>query len=174
MATLADFEWFEVRQVRARDIPMVVKLDSTSFVSNFTVDSVLDRAVNFADRFLVAKEYFSEVAIGYIIGSTDRMYTEGYAGYVYISRFAVKNKYRQHGIGTSLLMTLENLLLRTREYRGMIADVRRSNTKAINLYQKMGFTQSETHSKPDGYNEGKTEDDRFKVVMYKKFPLCRP
>lgn len=174
MATIADFEWFEIRQVRARDIPPIVKLDSTSFVSNFAVDSVLDRAVNFADRFLVAKEHFTEDVIGYIIGSTDRMYTGDYNGYVYISRFAVKNNYRNKGIGSSLLMTLENLLMHTQEYRGLIMDVRRSNTKAINFYQKAGFIQSARHSHEDGYAEGKTEEDRYKVVMYKKFPICKP
>jgi ribosomal protein S18 acetylase RimI-like enzyme len=172
MPDFVDLNWFSIRRVRLNDLPDIYKIDSTSLVSNFSVDSMLVRIVQYNDFCYVATETDTGKIIGYIIGTENDHYTRSFPGYVYLSRFAVKNEYRRRGVGTTLLIILENNLLMSRKYLGTVADVRKSNTASLSFFENNGYLYSERHSRAEFYEAGDTEDDRFKVVIYKQFPQC--
>jgi len=165
-----DFSWFGVRRVILNDLPDIYTIDSTSIVSNFSVDSMLERIVEHNDKCFVAIENSTNKLIGYITGSTNTKYTKSFPGYVYLSRFAVKNDYRRRGVGTALLVVLENHLLMEGGYLGAVGDVRRSNIPSLTFFDQNGYEHSVKLSREEGYEFGETKEDRYKVVMYKIFP----
>ena len=169
MSKPIDFSWFGVRQVSLTDLPSIYHIDSTSLVSNFSVDSMLERIVIYSDFCYTAYENATNNVIGYIIGTNITHYTKDFPGYIYISRFAVKDVYRRMGIGTTLLTILENNLIATGMFLGTVADVRKSNIPSLNFFDKCGYSCSERLSKPGAYDAGDTEDDRHKIVIYKTF-----
>jgi ribosomal protein S18 acetylase RimI-like enzyme len=168
---MVNFDWFEVRQSHQNDIPTVYKIDSHSMVSSFSKDSFVDRLLNYGDMFLVATETATGNVIGYVVGTHDAVYTKEYPGYIYISRFAVKNKYRRRGIGTIMLLVLENAFMMTGKFHGIVADVRLSNAASVNFFKGNGYEVSKQLSRAEGYREGETKQDRYKVVLYKQFPI---
>lgn len=169
---MVSFGWFEVRRSHLSDIPDVYKIDARSMVSSFSEDSFVDRIVHYSDLFLVSNEYTTNSVIGYIVGSHDMFYTGEFAGYIYISRFAVKNKHRRKGIGTSMLLCLEHAMMMTGKYKGIVADARLSNKPSLGFFESCGYKVSKELSRPDGYKRGDSYEDRYKVVLYKKFPTC--
>jgi ribosomal protein S18 acetylase RimI-like enzyme len=167
---MTDFDWFSIRRVRLNDLPSIYKIDSTSLVSNFSVDGMLERIVLYNDYSLVATENATNKVIGYIIGTENTFYTKEFpGGYVYLSRFAVKNEYRRRGVGTTLLVMLENHLLMSGKCLGIVADVRRSNIPSLTFFDKNNYTHSVKLSQKEGYERGDTPDDRYKIVIYRKF-----
>jgi ribosomal protein S18 acetylase RimI-like enzyme len=169
MSKPIDFSWFGVRRVRLNDLPSIYKIDSTSLVSNFSVDAMLERIVLYNDFCYAAYENFENSVIGYIIGTSNTHYTRNFPGYIYISRFAVKDAYRRRGVGTTLLAILENNLIATGNYLGTVADVRKSNAPSLYFFDKNGYSRSENLSKAGAYDAGNTDDDRYKIVIYKQF-----
>ena len=150
MPDFVDLDWFQIRRVRLNDLPAIYQIDSTSLVSNFSVDSMLVRIVQYNDFCYVATENATNKILGYIIGSINDHYTKSFPGYVYLSRFAVKNEYRRRrGIGTTLLVILENNLLMSGRYLGTVADVRKSNYASISFFEKNGYSYSERHSRAE-------------------------
>jgi ribosomal protein S18 acetylase RimI-like enzyme len=166
---MIDFNWFSIRRVHLDDVPDIYKIDSTSLVSNFSVDGMLKRIIMYSDTCFVATENTTENVIGYIIATKNEYYTDDFPGYVYMSRFAVKNKYRRRGVGTTLLVILENDLLMSRQCLGLVGDVRRSNIPSLTFFHKMGYNHSQRLSCANAYDSGDTPEDRFKVVIYKQF-----
>lgn len=173
MAGNVDFDWFSVRRTHLNDIPYIYKIDSTSLVSNFSIDSLLERVVLYNDLCFVATENSTGNVIGYIIGSGERHYTKHFPGYTYISRFAVKDAYRRRGVGMTLLVIMENNLLMSGRSMGVVADVRKSNMASRAFFEKHEYSVSPHLSKPNAYERGDTPDDRFKIVIYKQFPSFR-
>ena len=171
---MVSFDWFEVRQSHLPDIPHVYKIDSRSMVSLFSEDAFVEKLLYYGDMFLVATETQTNNVIGYIVGSSDKFYTRNYPGYIYISRFAVKNRYRRRGIGTSLMMVLENAMLMTGKYRGMIGDVRLSNVPSLAFFKNNGYSVSPELSRANGYTHGDTPEEKYKIVLYKQFPFINP
>lgn len=168
------FGWFDVRKSSLTDVPQVYKIDSESMVSSFAEDSFINKVTQYGDMFLVATGTGTpgaEPVYGYIVGSPNEVYTRSYRGYVYISRFAVKNKVRRRGIGKALLAVLERYMMSTGKYRGIILDIRASNTASLTFFRNAGYIVSKKRSREEGYGTGKTRMERYKVVMYKKFPV---
>ena len=168
-----------MRQSELSDVPHVYKIDSESMVSSFAETSFARNVVHHGEMFLVATGCGlpdrSEPVYGYIVGTPNEIYSHSsaYKGYVYVSRFAVKYKVRRRGIGKSLITVLENYMRSTGRYRGIILDVRASNTASLTFFRNAGYLVSKKQSRPEGYNTGVTQMDRYKVVMYKKFPEMR-
>jgi ribosomal protein S18 acetylase RimI-like enzyme len=162
-------DWFSIRRVRLNDLPEIYKIDSTSLVSNFSIDGMLERVVKYNDISFVAVENNTNNILGYIIGTENEIYTKNYPNYLYMSRFAVKNEYRRRGVGSTLLIILENHALASGKYRGLVGDVRRSNIPSLSFFEYHGFRRSTRLSKEEGYERGETAEDRAKVVLYKKF-----
>jgi ribosomal protein S18 acetylase RimI-like enzyme len=134
----------------------------------------VEKLIYYNDLFLVATEMETNRVIGYIVGSYDQSYTHEFPGYIYVSRFAVKNKYRRRGVGTCLMMVLENSMLMTGRFKGVVADVRLSNTPSLTFFKNLGYTVSDTLSGKEMYKQGETPEERYKVVLYKKFPTINP
>lgn len=167
-----DFGWFKVARVRESDIPTVHDIDSLSLVSNVSPEWFLSRFAHFKDRFLIARKHADGEIIGYLSAAHNMYYPEDLPGYVYISRFAVKDKYRRCGVGTALLSTLYDHLLEAGEYSGVVADVRKSNTISLRFFTgKHWFFEHPTLSRPGWYEKGATPDDKYKIVVYKPFTL---
>lgn len=171
---MVSFDWFEIRKSDLPDIPHVYKIDSQSMVSDYSPDAFIEKLIYFGDMFLVATETDTGRVIGYVVGSHDSTYTQEYPGYVYISRFAVKNKFRRRGVGATMLMVLENAMLMTGKFRGMVGDVRLSNKPSLAFFKNSGYVPSNDLSRPNGYSHGNTPEERYKVVLYKNFPVINP
>lgn len=89
-------------------------------------------------------------------------------GDVHITNIAVKPEYRYVGCATLLLQELETIALQ-HGYTSISLEVRRSNLKAIRLYQKLDFEQTnirKRYYKPD--NEDAIE---MKKILKKPVPL---
>ena len=72
-----------------------------------------------------------------------------------------------------MILILENYAMLEGKYKGMIGDVRLSNTASLSFFYDKEYKRSDVLSKPDGYGHGNTYEDFYKVVLYKKFP-CEP
>jgi ribosomal protein S18 acetylase RimI-like enzyme len=170
---MINFGWFDVRQSEHTDVPQVYRIDSEAMVSSFAEDTFINKMEQHGDMFLVAtgKPFTDNAPIyGYIVGSPNEIYmSKIFKGFIYISRFAVKNKVRRRGVGTSLLSVLETYMMATGKYRGIVLDVRASNTASLTFFKEKGYVVSK-RSKPEGYSTGSTRMERYKVVLYKRFP----
>ena len=165
-----DFGWYNVARVRESEVPTVQEIDSVSLVSTVSTDWFFDRFRHFKDKFLVARKHDTGEIIGYLSASHNMYYPEQLPGYVYIARFAVKCNYRRCGIGTALLTTLYEHLLDSKEYRGVVADVRKSNSISLKFFTgKHWFFEHPELSRPGWYEKGETPDDKYKIVVYKPF-----
>jgi ribosomal-protein-alanine N-acetyltransferase len=78
--------------------------------------------------------------------SSARQYIFGFAGFwiiageAHITNIAVREKYRRHGVGERLLISLIDLA-KELDARLITLEVRASNTAAQSLYSKYGFTR---------------------------------
>lgn len=68
-----------------------------------------------------------------------------YYGMNYIWRFIIKEQYRSQGIGREVLKYIINNMYSNRHLNVLVY---KANTKAINLYKSLGFTESEVY-KPE-------------------------
>ena len=169
---VVDFGWYDVMRVRECDIPSVHDIDTLSLVSSVSPKWFLERFQHYKDRFLVAKRHKDGEVIGYLTAAHNMYYPEDLPGYVYVSRFAVKDRFRRCGVGTALLSTLYDHLLDAKEYRGVVADVRKSNSVSLRFFTgKHWFFEHPTLSRPGWYERGESLDDRYKIVVYKPFRM---
>jgi ribosomal protein S18 acetylase RimI-like enzyme len=167
---IVDFGWYDVARVRESDISTIHDIDSVSLVSTVSAEWLWHRFRDYRDKFLVARKHETGEVIGYLSAAHNMYYPEQLPGYVYLSRFAVACKYRRCGVGTALLSTLYDHLLESQEYRGVVADVRKSNISSLRFFTgKHWFFEHHELSRPRWYEHGETEDDRYKIVVYKPF-----
>jgi ribosomal protein S18 acetylase RimI-like enzyme len=167
---LIRYEWYDIMRARRLDIPSVKSIDATSLVSSVSENWLYDRREHYNDRFFVARKHSDGEIIGFLTAVGCEYYPEKLQNYVYISRFAVKNQYRRCGVGTSLLIMLYEHLREAKEYRGVVADVRKSNIPSIKFFVgKHLFQKHNELSRSGWYERGETEDDRHKIVVFKSF-----
>ena len=111
-------------------VPLVAELENSIFTLPWSEDTLYDELDNPTARFLVASDDGN--VLGYI-GANN------ICGEWYIDNIAVREDARRRGVGSMLMSSLiekarnENALFLTLE-------VRPSNTPAIRLYEKFGFT----------------------------------
>jgi len=92
--------------------------------------------------------------------SSGREYIFGFAGFwimageAHITNIAVREKHRRQGVGELLLISLIDLATEL-DARLITLEVRASNTAALSLYSKYGFTQVGLHR---GYYTDNRED----------------
>jgi ribosomal protein S18 acetylase RimI-like enzyme len=165
-----DYGWYDVMRARSSDIPSVRDIDALSLVSSVSENWLYDRREHYNDRFFVARKHSDGEIIGFLTAAGCEYYPEKLQNYVYISRLAVKNQYRRCGIGTALLIMLYEHLHEAKEYRGVVADVRKTNTPSLKFFTgKHLFFKHNELSRSKWYERGETEDDRYKIVVYKPF-----
>jgi ribosomal-protein-alanine N-acetyltransferase len=95
--------------------------------------------------------------------SSGKQYVVGFAGFwimageAHITNFAVRRSYRRKGIGELLLISLIDL---ARELKSLLItlEVRASNTAALSLYGKCGFSKT-------GLRRGYYSDDKEDAVI---------
>jgi ribosomal protein S18 acetylase RimI-like enzyme len=164
------YEWYDVMRARSSDISSVRDIDALSLVSSVSPEFLYERREHYKDRFLIARKHTDGEVIGYLTAAHAMYYPEQLPGFVYISRFAVKNQFRRCGVGTALLMALYEHLIEAKEYRGVVADIRKTNIPSLKFFVgKHLFQKHNELSRSGWYERGETEDDRYKIVVFKSF-----
>ena len=73
-----------------------------------------------------------------------------------------------------MMIVLENAMMMTGKFKGIVADVRLSNAPSLSFFRNIGYSARKKLSKPEKYKYGDTPTDRFRVVLYKDFPVINP
>ncbi len=147
-----------IRNASINDIDEILEIESESFIDPWKKENLESEfQTNPFARILVAS--LNNKVIGFIIyyitfnSST-------------IAQIAVKKEYRKQGVGEALMNEMINVIISSNKLlkdekeieenfiETMTLEVRESNTKAINLYKKLGF--KELRKKPGYYKDGET------------------
>lgn len=144
-----------IRPMAQADIQCLCELEKECFSEPWSENSLREEIENPTARFFVIKTD-SEI-LGYI-GANNILDA------VYITNIAVFSKHRGKGYGERLmryLMTVSNF-----EYADFVTlEVRRSNEKAINLYEKCGFA---LEGERKNFYSNPREDALIYTVYFKK------
>lgn len=122
----------EFRRMEEKDLDQVVRIEEATFSRPWTREAFLESMNNPNHVYVVASE--GDIVCGYC-----GMW--GIAGEGQINNVAVKEEFRQRGIGLALV----NYLLKEGENQGLeifTLEVRESNAAAIHVYEKAGFTSA--------------------------------
>ena len=119
----------KIEKMTAEHIEGLVKIENASFSKPWTYSGFENELSNETANFLVA--VYDNTEIGYIGFHT--VLDEGY-----VANIAVLPEFRRHGIAGVLL---ENAIeiCREKSLAFLSLEVRKSNEKAISLYNKFGF-----------------------------------
>ena len=147
-----------IRNASINDVDEILEIESESFIDPWKKENLESEfQTNPFARILVA--VLNNKVIGFIIyyitfnSST-------------IAQIAVKKEYRKQGVGEALMNEMINLIISSNKLlkdekeieenfiETMTLEVRESNTKAINLYKKLGF--KELRKKLGYYKDGET------------------
>lgn len=123
----------------------VAELEKVCFSDPWSVNSILSELKNPLSLWIVALD--GERVVGYVgsqsvLGESDMM------------NVAVSEAYRGRGIATKLVNELIVQLRQNGNYQ-LTLEVRQSNTPAIKLYEKLGFTQ--VGRRPNYYHNPKED-----------------
>lgn len=126
-------------------MPQIAQLETICFSDPWSENSIAQELTNPLSSWLVAVE--DDKVAGYIgsqtvVGETDMM------------NVAVHPDFRRRGVAQELIQSLVEVL-KTRQSHCLTLEVRASNTPAINLYEKLGFSQV---GKRPGYYRKPKED----------------
>lgn len=111
-------------------ISAIAELEKSCFSDPWSENSIRSELHNVLSLWLVAVS--DGTLVGYI-GS------QSAAGESDMMNVAVSPDYRNHGVATALIDALIGEL-KKRDMDALTLEVRESNTSAINLYEKLGFT----------------------------------
>ncbi|MEM1847689.1 MAG: ribosomal protein S18-alanine N-acetyltransferase [Thermofilaceae archaeon] len=134
-------EEFVLREFAPKDLDEVMKINRENLPENYPQFFFKLHYENFPRAFLVA-EHKGRI-VGYIMCrvETGKLYTKSGSGRQgHIISIAVIPEMRQKGIGTSLMLKAMEALRKYYSVDEYYLEVRVSNTPAINLYKKLGFT----------------------------------
>ncbi|MFW6381808.1 MAG: ribosomal protein S18-alanine N-acetyltransferase [Bacillota bacterium] len=121
---------FTIEVMTEEDLPAVMEIERDSFPHPWS-SYAFKRDINNNPYSL----YLMAVGDNGIIGYIGCWFME--RG-MHITNLAVARDFRQQGVATTLIREIEQLALLT-SASSLSLEVRRSNYKAINLYQKLGF-----------------------------------
>ncbi len=119
--------------VAAENIPEILRIESLSFPSPWTVGMFLEELVNPFSHAYLAKTRGGDEVIGYIFYQT-------IVQEMHILNLAVHPSHRSGGVGTLLLRHSLNQAQQSGLARYAYLEVRDNNHPAILLYRKLGFT----------------------------------
>ncbi|HTA23233.1 MAG TPA: ribosomal protein S18-alanine N-acetyltransferase [Terriglobales bacterium] len=123
----------KIRPFSAIDIDRIMEIEQLSFtVDAYPKERFEELYEKYSDGFYVAE--IQESLVGYIAGVTAGVHGK-------VDSMAVAPNYRRLGIGAMML----EFIMRRFTIRGLCdcdLEVRKTNTEAIRLYQKMGFVVS--------------------------------
>ena len=135
----------EITKMTSAHIEEIARLEKECFSSPWSEDGLKSELNNSFARFFVA---LSDGRIAGYIGSHNVL------GEVYITNVAVFPEFRRNGVGMTLVDFLVNEM-NAEEAEFVTLEVRESNIKAIDLYEKCGF---EKVGKRKGFYEKPRED----------------
>ena len=121
----------QIREVKHEDLPAIHDLENASFKDPFPPYFIDQLANANPSTFLVAVEDGRIVGYGVVDNWTDHQH---------LVSIAVRSESRRKGIGQALL---DGLIPRLNK-GALKLELRKSNTPALALYQKNGFTQTGT------------------------------
>ena len=119
----------EITKMTSAHIEEIARLEKECFSSPWSEDGLKSELNNSFARFFVA---LSDGRIAGYIGSHNVL------GEVYITNVAVFPEFRRNGVGMTLVDFLVNEM-NAEEAEFVTLEVRESNIKAIDLYEKCGF-----------------------------------
>ena len=122
----------EIRKMTAADVPAIAALEIACFNDPWSEASIASELDNRLSYWLVAET--DGVIAGYVGSQTVLDMAD-------MMNVAVSPNYRRQGIAEALIKELVAYLT-SRGVIGLMLEVRCSNTPAIALYTKLGFTQA--------------------------------
>ena len=162
--------FYDIMIAQHEDIPIIHDIDARSLVSRVSENWLNERRDRYTDKFFVARIVDTGEIIGYITGAENLYYRDLLPGYVYISRFAIKENYRRCKVGTALFFAMFNHIKESNVYNGLVGDIRKSNIPSLRFFKGKSFVAHPTLSCPESYG-GETYEDRYKVVLYYPFRM---
>ncbi|MCI6467172.1 MAG: tRNA (adenosine(37)-N6)-threonylcarbamoyltransferase complex dimerization subunit type 1 TsaB [Faecalicatena sp.] len=119
------------RTLRVEDAAAIAELERQTFSDAWSEKGVLD-TIKLRNTICVAAEKAGRI-IGYLLAYDA-------AGEAEIARIAVDKDVRRQGIGSLLMLELENIC-EERKIKKLLLDVRESNMDARSFYEEDGFTE---------------------------------
>ena len=121
-----------VRKMKKEDLDRVSQIEKECFSTPWSRDSFEDMIDNEAALYMVAEDN------GYIVANCGVIIAAGEGD---ICNVAVDPSYRKRGIAKLLLTTIMEEASKEMGVLSFTLEVRRSNTAAISLYEKLGFKE---------------------------------
>lgn len=120
---------YVIRKMRVTDLPEVMEIEKESFSLPWSLESYMSEIKNNWASYQVCEK--SGKITGY--GGVWVVFEEAH-----ITNIAVKSEYRSRGIGKSLMLALENVV-RDKNGKRILLEVRPSNNIALSLYKSLGY-----------------------------------
>jgi ribosomal-protein-alanine N-acetyltransferase len=139
-AVIAKLGDYEIRRCDREDIPSVIEVNMGTLPEHYSDYFYFEILSEFPETFLVAE--LQGHLVGYIMCRVEYGFSHlrrlGLARKGHVVSVAVKEEHRGKGIGTSLIKAAHEEMAR-KSATECYLEVRTSNTKAIALYQELGF-----------------------------------
>jgi len=131
---------YKVRKFREEDLDKVMSINRRCLPENYTSSFFLDLHRRYPETFLVAE--FNKKVIGYVMCRIESGFPDfglfKFTKKGHLVSLAVLEEHRGKGVGSRLLSAIMEAMMRY-GCRESFLEVRKSNTKAIALYRKMGY-----------------------------------
>lgn len=121
----------EIRAMTLEDVPTIAELEKICFSDPWSENSIASELQNPLSCWLVAAE--NDRVVGYVGSQTVLDASD-------MMNIAVAPDYRRMGVAEALIQNLISML-KIRNSRALLLEVRVSNLPAITLYEKIGFVQ---------------------------------
>ncbi len=146
----------KIRRLTEKDIDRVIEIENESFDYNYPPTIIKQIFTTLPDGFLVAEDEISKNIIGYVMATIEW-------GNGHIVSIAVDKYYRNRGVGSLLLSTLESYLFMKCNVNYIVLEVRFDNTNARKFYYKRGYRDKRLL--PEYY-----DDNSDAILMIKRNP----
>ena len=150
---------YQVRRAEREDISAIIGINSDTLPEHYSDYFYYEILAEFPETFLVAE--LEGVVVGYVMCRIEYGFSHlrrlGLARKGHVVSIAVKEEHRGKGIGTQLMRTSQEEMLKKSSTECYL-EVRVSNLGAITLYQRLGY-------KVSGRLEGYYKDGEAALVM---------
>jgi ribosomal-protein-alanine N-acetyltransferase len=157
---------FAIRRFKPTDLERVMYINEMCLPENYSSVFFLDLYERFPETFAVAEEDSAIVGYGMcrIERSVPSFRLMGLSKKGHLISIAVLQKYQNQGIGEALLKEIMKAMVGLYDAKEMYLEVRVTNTIAIGLYKKLGFSVTRTL-------QGYYSDGESAYLMSRKLPL---
>ena len=136
----------EIRLALLSDIPSILEIERDRFPSSFYSQRIYESALRSdSEMVLICEEEGAIIGFLYLSYSLEE---------AEINHVAVKKAFEGKGIASSLMRKAEKMLYE-KEVKTMLLEVRKSNLRAINLYECLGYKYYRTRK---NYYQDNSED----------------